>query len=562
MARHIPLLIIGLVSFMALMMGCIASPTVCDEAYSPVCGKDGITYKNLCKALAAGATVAYGGECVNCTDTDNGKNIMQAGTTTFNGNTSTDFCLDGKLTEFYCESGDIQKSTETCPAGYVCESGACTLPKCIDTDNGVAPSSAGKATKGDIVKEDFCLDSQRAIKYYCDGNEIKETAVPCQAGYACSQGKCIEKCTSTSSLYDSPYDIYAKDTVTLGSVNKTDTCFNSQKVIDYFCTPNGQIDSQVTVCPVGFVCEDGACKSNSCQDSDGRDIYTPSKAFVRGIEYPDVCVSGQYVKEYYCEGPKLQTFTKKCPEGYDCYSGACVNLTASCYDTDVGEDKYVRGDVIYQYPQGQFTRYRDECINSYTVKEYFCTEYGAADYKLIQCPNSYVCSVGKCIPQAQDDSGSIRYEYCYDTDGGNFPKKYGVLSYGTATYQDTCLSLVALREYYCPSSYTYAFQVHNANNYQECWEGKIWDNIYCIDPDISEGENAIFKRTTVIRGHQAQTDQCEGSQVKEYYCSPENQIVFRYVTCPKGCSNGACILDLNILPLSKVFQGLFVKKYC
>jgi hypothetical protein len=51
---------------------CQPKPTTCTPVPSPVCGCDGLTYKNGCEAAKAGVAVAAGGDCATLTDAGGG----------------------------------------------------------------------------------------------------------------------------------------------------------------------------------------------------------------------------------------------------------------------------------------------------------------------------------------------------------------------------------------------------------------------------------------------------------------------------------------------------------
>ena len=89
---------------------CEARPEVCIELYAPVCGCDGVTYGNRCKANQSGANVWRDGEC------DCPQILCEPGKFPFD--TDGDGCMDGCGAACGLTRGSPEK---VCPEGEYCE---------------------------------------------------------------------------------------------------------------------------------------------------------------------------------------------------------------------------------------------------------------------------------------------------------------------------------------------------------------------------------------------------------------------------------------------------------
>jgi len=134
------------------------------------------------------------GACIysSCEDDDGGQNLLIQGTTSKGKVSEEDDCAGTyNVEEYYCQDNKIRSTTNTCPSGYWCSSGACVEePDCSETDSGNDIYNPGTLTKGTETKTDSC-SGDILTEYYCDGKTVKSQKVDCTGTGACSGGACI-----------------------------------------------------------------------------------------------------------------------------------------------------------------------------------------------------------------------------------------------------------------------------------------------------------------------------------------------------------------------------------
>ena len=141
---------------------------------------------------------------------------------------------------------------------------------------------------------------------------------------------------------DGGRNYYKMGTATMGDAGMQDTCLADGSIREYYCTTSGKREVNLTTCPLGFHCAEGACVTGTqvfanasssassvatvgCTDSDGG-----RKASVKGTTVDslnsrtDSCVSTRAVKEFYCYLSKARSAVIVCSVGSTCKDGACV----------------------------------------------------------------------------------------------------------------------------------------------------------------------------------------------------------------------------------------------
>ncbi len=513
-------LALGLVLF-----GCLEpAQEQCGSEVSYVCGSDGNTYTNECYARQAGASVAYGGRCEagnatggQCTDSDNGKNALEAGRISKGGTEYNDSCAStAAVFEYYCLDNEVRSERITCPEGSECSAGRCASPECMDSDGGQAADALGTTARGAERQTDECLDEATVKEYYCSAaGGIASISLACGSGKVCADGACAAAVCSDS---DGGMDIFERGTVREGGGVYTDYCSGTSSVKEYYCSGDTMVQATAN-CGDEYYCSDGRCVEYTCRDDDGGRDEDEFGTVTKGSgEWEDGCYDSDTVREYYCDGNDVEYELRNCGSGETCSGGECTRVT--CTDTDGGNRRSVFGTVSYDGRS-----YPDSCTDMYTLKEYFCGSSGY-DYASILCTGyGEMCWNGVCSP-AQ----------CEDSDGGQDKYTRGsarVYTDNGYSYSenDDCSGRNVL-ERYC-SDLKVQTRSMACEPEEACETGRCIEAV-CEDTD---GGRQYIVAGTVTKGavtHKDSCDQSDGRVLYEYYCSG-NDITYERYTCLTEC---------------------------
>lgn len=511
-----------------------------------------------------------------------------------------DTCYDGNtVVETLCKDAQTYGSqAEKCPQGYSCSDGACVKllqPVCKDSDNGKSVTVKGTVTTYDSngklsdSSTDSCPNAYVAIEYYCSGNSKLMEQISCPPGLKCSQNSCI-KTTCTDSDNGKNPTIYGETIVKfsdgqLYGINQ-DKCADpvTQKtlVYEFSCTDDGWYDAKLINCPDGLVCSKGVCTKEELQtscsgDSDGYDIYVkgsvdyydPNLAVPKHTYY-DGCYSEDAVIEVVCKDTYTYGSTmKKCPEGYSCSDGACVQKEPTstkkivdCVDGDSGENPFSSSGITWTSIEGDTktpSANSDFCTSDSRIGEWVCKDENKPTILYSDCPQGYSCSKGACVQTGEEPTPTEYVACAKDSDGGkNIYVKGEVSGYdkdgNPRKAEDYCSSKIQVAEVYCDNK-------EAQTSWLDCPDGYACDGgackksekplspAVCKDSDNGQSPYVYGKLYYQPKGEEtgkSVADYCVGrTKVQEFYCTGVDGNVPQYYwfDCPQGylCSEGACL---------------------
>lgn len=138
----------------------------------------------------------YDGTCVKCSsESDSGNSPYVRGSVILlNSSVVTDYCVDNMhLQEYVCSSNEFQKYVYPCP---VCRLGQCLF--CTDSDNGKDYATKGDVKvnfpAGQITSYNDRCDGNTLTEYYCENGLVQSETVRCSPSCDIDSGICLNPC--------------------------------------------------------------------------------------------------------------------------------------------------------------------------------------------------------------------------------------------------------------------------------------------------------------------------------------------------------------------------------
>ena len=379
-----------------------------------------------------------GGKCASpeCIDSDGGQMADVPGTTAKGAERYMDECADdGTVKEYYCSSGGTVSSTElACGTGRMCVDGACAAITCSDSDGGMDIYNRGTVRERGGVYTDYCSGTSSVKEYYCSGDTMVQTVANCGEEFYCSDGRCVEY---TCRDDDGGSDEDEFGTVTKGSEEWEDDCYDSDTVKEYYCDGN-EVKSERIGCGSGETCSGGECVRIACTDTDGGNVRNALGTATSGSSSKtDYCIDLYGLREYFCGASGIDYDDMLCPDyGELCWNNVCS--PAECDDSDGGQNPSVRGWVQLTTSNGYSHSESDECSGR-SVLERYCSGV-EIEMRTMGCEDDEVCETGHCIEAT-----------CTDSDGGLNYIVPGTTTKGAESATDECdpMDPMDVYEYYC-----------------------------------------------------------------------------------------------------------------
>ena len=446
------------------------------------------------------------------------------------------------VNEWYCSNSNPSQRTFGCQ--YGCEGGACLSQikySCTDPD-GRDASTKGSATFKDSIgktetKIDYCLNATSVNEAVCESTGGKNSFIPVTCTYGCKDGACkaAPQVTCPFKVYVLSKDIYYEGDSATIMVYANDA--NSKLIpnMNFLAYVSAQLAN-------GTYVNSTAGPTKSTTDSSG--YYTSTGTVSSSTPAGDYTYKVTTDVSGCVPVTASKTFTMKTGN----------STISSCTDTDEGQNPTQSGKVYGKDSYGNDYSKQDYCLSSDYVTEYYCygrTPVDTNPYCKYGCLNG-ACNSAPTTPACTDSDGGIN---------GNIKGSVsGVLANGRQyTTSDYCYyTNLGVIESYCGSDNnpwsTYLDCDYGCSNGACKSAPSNWDTCKDSGDDFYRKDTAtIYKRDGDIYSSE---DVClDDGRVQEQLCLDSEDYPgsknfgSKYLQCPNGCSNGACIRGTNPPPL-------------